>query len=75
MLWVKRLTGWDAQVKEFWRNVLFTNDLGNPDDPNDRGSRTVDTVGPGPLAASARCDDELDYVCDTRHRRRTTGTR
>ena len=43
MIWVKRLTGWDAQVKEFWRNVLFTNDLGNPDDPNDRGSRTLDT--------------------------------
>ena len=41
MIWVKRLTGWDARVKEFWRNVFFTNDLGNPDDPDDRGSRTA----------------------------------
>ena len=64
VIWVKRLTGWDAQVKEFWRNVLFTNDLGNPDDPNDRGSRTVDTADRDRLAKIGTVDDELDYVCD-----------
>jgi phage tail-like protein len=66
MIWVKRLTGWDARVKEFWRNVFFTNDLGNPDDPDDRGSRTVDTANAALLAAMGSFDDAVDYVEDTR---------
>jgi phage tail-like protein len=65
MIWVKRLTGWDAQVKEFWRNVLFTNDLGNPDDPADRGSRTVDTADHTLLAGMGTVDDTVDYTCET----------
>jgi phage tail-like protein len=65
MIWVKRLTGWDAEVKEFWRNVLFTNDLGNPDDPRDRGSRTVDTANPALLAGIGTVDDIVDYSCET----------
>jgi phage tail-like protein len=65
MIWVKRLTGWDARVKELWRNVLFTNDLGNPDDPSDRGSRTVDTSDAALLAAMGSFDDAVDYVSDT----------
>jgi phage tail-like protein len=65
MIWVKRLTGWDARVKEFWRNVFFTNDLGNPDDPTDRGSRTIDTSNAGLLASLGTFDDAADYVTDT----------
>jgi phage tail-like protein len=65
MIWVKRLTGWDARVKEFWRNVLFTNDLGNPHDPSDPGSRTVDTSNPALLAAIGTFDDRIDYTVDT----------
>lgn len=65
MIWTKRLTGWDARIKEFWRNVFFTNDLGNPDDPSDRGSRTVDTSAAPLLAAIGGFDDAVDYVTDT----------
>jgi phage tail-like protein len=65
VIWVKRLTGWDAQVKEFWRNVLFTNDLGNPDEPGDRGSRSLDTADAALLAGMGTVDDAVDYVCDT----------
>jgi phage tail-like protein len=65
MLWVKRLTGWDARVKEFWRNVFLTNDLGNPHDPTDRGSRTLDTSDGGLVAAMGTFDDRADYVYDT----------
>jgi phage tail-like protein len=65
MIWVKRLTGWDARVKEFWRNVFFTNDLGNPDDPTDRGSRSVDTADTALLARIGTFDDAVDYVTDT----------
>ena len=67
MIWVKRLTGWDARVKEFWRNVFFTNDLGNPDDPDDRGSRTLDTSDAGLLAGMGTFDDAVDYVSDSGH--------
>jgi phage tail-like protein len=65
MIWVKRLTGWDARIKEFWRNVFFTNDLGNPHDPSDRGSRTVDTSDPVLLAGMGKFEDAVDYVTDT----------
>ena len=64
-IWVKRLTGWDARIKEFWRNVLFSNDMGNPDDPEDRGSRTVDTSNAGLMSAVGRFEDDLDYTYDT----------
>jgi phage tail-like protein len=65
MIWVKRLTGWDARVKEFWRNVFFSNDLGNPDDPTDRGSRSIDTADTALLAGMGTFDDAVDYVTDT----------
>ena len=64
-LWVKRLTGWDARVKEFWPNVFFTNDLGNPDNPGDRGSRTLDTSDKGLLDGMGTFDDAVDYVSDS----------
>ena len=55
MLWVKRLTGWDVEVQEFWRNVLVTNDLGNPTTRADRGSRTVDTADAGADGRARHC--------------------
>jgi phage tail-like protein len=67
-IWVRRLTGWDARVKELWRNVLFTNDVGNPNDPTDNGSHTLDTrPGNRPqLDAMWTIGDTADYVCDMR---------
>jgi phage tail-like protein len=65
MVWVQRLTGWESKIKEFARNVLFTNDIGNPDDPTDRGSRTVDTADAALLAARKTIDDALDYTYTT----------
>ena len=65
MLWIKRLTGWDARIKEFWRNVLSTNDLGNPHDPADHGSRTVDTSDEQLLSSMGTFEDGVDYVYDT----------
>lgn len=64
-VWAKRLTGWDVQVREMWRTVLVTNDLGNPADPSDRGSRTVDTSDAAALAALGTMDDRVDYTYDT----------
>jgi phage tail-like protein len=64
-LWVKRLTGWDPQIHEFAANVFFTNDLGNPDDPNDHGSRTVDTTDASLLAARGTAQDRVHYTYDT----------
>jgi phage tail-like protein len=64
-IWAKRLTGWDADIKEFHRNVFFSNDLGNPDDESDHGSRTVDTSDPNLLANIGTVDDDLDYTYDT----------
>lgn len=65
VVWVNRLTGWDARIKEYWRNVFLTNDLGNPDDPTDRGSRTADTADAALMSAVGGFDDDLDYVYDT----------
>jgi phage tail-like protein len=65
MIWVKRLTGWEARVKEFYRNVFFSNDLGNPDDPMDHGSRTVDASDPDLLADVGTYGDDLDYTYET----------
>lgn len=65
MVWVRRLTGWDAQIKEFSRNVMFTNDVGNPDDPTDRGSRTVDAADAALLAGRKTIGDQLDYTYTT----------
>jgi hypothetical protein len=65
LAWFKRLTGWDADLHEFWRNVFLTNDLGNPDDPDDPGSRTVDTSDEATVAAMGTAGDEVDYTYDT----------
>jgi phage tail-like protein len=65
MLWVKRLTGWESRIKEFYRNVFFTNYLGNPDDPTDRGSRTVNTADPTLMSSIGQFEDDLDYTYDT----------
>jgi phage tail-like protein len=65
VIWVKRLTGWDARIKEFWRNVFFTNDIGNPHDPDDPGSRTLDTADRALREAMGTFDDQADYVSDT----------
>lgn len=65
MVWVRRLTGWSARVHEFHRNVFLTNHLGNPDDPADRGSRTVDTADADLLAGMGRFGDEVDYSYDS----------
>lgn len=63
-VWGKRLTGWDVEVREMWRNVFVTNDLGNPDDPADHGSRTLDTSDAAALAARGTVDDAIDYTYD-----------
>lgn len=69
-IWVRRLTGWDAEVVEFWRNVARTNAPGtpggDPTSPRDRGSHTVDTRDPDLLAGRGRADDRLDYTYDCR---------
>ena len=64
MIWIRRLTGWSARIKEFARNVMFSNDLGNPDDPTDKGSFTVDTENAALLAAMRTFDDQADYTYD-----------
>jgi len=64
-IWVRRLTGWDAEIKEFGRNVFFSNDLGNPDDPTDKGSRTVDTADAALVSKIHTLDDDVDYTYDT----------
>ncbi|MFN7997434.1 MAG: hypothetical protein U0Q18_27705 [Bryobacteraceae bacterium] len=63
-IWIRRLTGWDAQIHEFARNVFFSNDLGNPDDPTDKGSFTVDTSDANVLANLKTANDQVDYVYD-----------
>lgn len=65
LLWAKRLTGWDLRVAEMWRNVLVTNDVGNPDEVGSRGSRTVDTSDAAALATLGRVDDAHSYSYDT----------
>ncbi len=64
VLWAKRLTGWDVQVREMWRTVFVTNDLGNPGDPDDRGSRTLDCSDAALLARLGTADDVGDYTYD-----------
>ncbi len=64
-LWVKRLVDWDAEIAEFWPNVFLTNDTGNPDDPDDHGSRTVDTADAQLVASLGGPDDGADYTYDT----------
>jgi hypothetical protein len=64
-IWVKRLTGWDAEIVEFWRNVFFSNDLGSGRS-DDRGSRTVDTADAELLAGRGTAGDRLDYTHDGR---------
>lgn len=64
-IWVKRLTGWDAEIVELWRNVLFSNDLGSGL-ASDHGSRTVDTDDAELLASMGGPGDRVDYVHDSR---------
>jgi phage tail-like protein len=64
-VWVKRLTGWTSDPQEFWRNVFVTNDTGNPDDPRDNGSRTVDTDDAALVASLGGRDDLGAYTYDT----------
>jgi phage tail-like protein len=65
MLWVQRLTGWTAQIKEFGRNVFITNDIGNPADTTQAGSYTVNTSDAALLAGRGTFADALSYTCDT----------
>ncbi len=65
MIWVKRLTGWDSQIKEFYRNVFFTNNTGDPEVPGDQGSRTVDTSNAALLANMGKFADTASYTYDT----------
>ena len=65
MIWVKRLTGWDSQIKEFYKNVFFTNNTGEPEVPGDQGSRTVDTSNATLLANLGKFADTACYTYDT----------
>lgn len=65
MLWVQRLTGWTAQIKEFGRNVFVTNNVGNPADTTQTGSSTVNTADAALLAARGTFADALSYSYDT----------
>jgi phage tail-like protein len=65
MIWARRLTGWPARVKEFYRNVFFTNDIGDKDDPAHKGSRTVDTSNAALVSALGGFDDTAQYTYDT----------
>jgi phage tail-like protein len=65
MVWVRRLSGWNARIHEFHKNVFLTNNLGNPDDLEDQGSRMVDTADSGLMAAMGGFGDEVDYTFDT----------
>jgi phage tail-like protein len=55
-LMVKRLTGWDCDIKEFYKNVFFS---------NDNSSRTVDTSNSQLLQYVNEFEDELHYTYDT----------
>ena len=74
LAWIKRLSGWDARLAEFWRNVFVTNDLGNPDDPDDRGSRTVDTSALAAMPRIGTADDVARLHATTPAPGPTTGT-
>lgn len=65
MVWARRLTGWPVRVKEFYRNVFFTNDVGDKDDPLSKGSSTVDTSNSANIASIGTFDDTLQYTYDT----------
>ncbi|MCC7164273.1 MAG: hypothetical protein IT331_17390 [Anaerolineae bacterium] len=65
LIWVKRLTGWNCRVKEFFPNVFFSNDMGMLERPDDVGSRTVDTSNEELLANIGTPDDHVDYTYDT----------
>ena len=65
MIWSRRLTSWPTRVKEFYRNVFFTNDVGDKNDPLAKGSTTVDTSKAATLAAIGTFDDTVQYTYDT----------
>ena len=55
MIWVRRLTGWQPRVKEFARNVFFTNRA---------TSVTVNTANPQALANLRKFEDQAHYTYD-----------
>jgi phage tail-like protein len=65
LIWVRRLSGWDAEFKEMWRSVFFTNDVRNPLNPADNGSYTLDTTSRPRIDAMGTRADTVDYVCET----------
>jgi phage tail-like protein len=65
MLWVQRLTGWSAEIKEFGNNVFVTNNVGNPADTTRTGSYTVNAADATLLANRGTFNDSLSYTCDS----------
>ena len=64
--------GLGRRIKEFWRErLLHATTSGTRDDPDDRGSRTLDTADAALLAAMGTSDDDADYMLRHRHRART----
>lgn len=55
MIWVQRLTGWRPRIKEFARNVFFT---------NQPGSTSIDTANPQTLANLRKFEDQSHYTYD-----------
>jgi phage tail-like protein len=55
-LMIKRLTGWDCDIKEFYKNVFFS---------NDNSSRTIDSTNSQLLQYIDEFEDELHYTYDT----------
>ncbi len=55
-LMVKRLSGWECRIKEFYKNVFFSNSI---------NSKTVDTLNHQLLQNIHTFEDELHYTYDT----------
>ncbi len=55
MIWVQRLTGWRPRIKEFARNVFFSNST---------NSLSVDTANPQTLANLKHFEDQTHFTYD-----------
>ncbi len=55
-LMVKRLSGWECRIKEFYKNIFFSNNI---------GSRSVDTSDSQLLRNIHTFEDSLHYTYDT----------
>jgi len=55
MIWARRFTGWQPRIKEFARNVFFTNAL---------TSTSVDTANPQTVANLKKFEDQAHYSYD-----------